>query len=370
MDRPLRILHAVVNMNRGGAETLIMNLYRNMDRKLIQFDFLTSKPGEFDEEIEKLGGKVHRIPYMTDVGHLQYQKELRAFFQKNCYSVVHAHMDKMSGFVLHAAKKYGVPIRIAHSHNTSSEGGFAARLYKELAGLFIERSVTHRFACSSEASRWLFKKTSHQALVIKNGVEAHLFKYSEWTRESIRKDLGLKPNHFVLGHIGRFQKQKNHAFLVKLLKDLIQVDPRFHLLLVGDGDLRQATEQLFTEAGVRENVTFLGVRSNVNELLQAMDVFVFPSFHEGLPVTLVEAQSTGIPCLISNRISTEVDLGMNLVSFLSIETTEEWIDQLIHIHQMERVRNSDLDQIKKQGYDIRDTAEQTATIYLQLGGTG
>lgn len=167
MGSPLRILHVVVNMNRGGAETLLMNLYRNIDRTKIQFDFLTCKPGVFDDEIIELGGKIQRISYISDVGHFRYMKELETFFvNNNYYSIVHCHMDKMSGLVLKAANKAGVPTRISHSHNTQSEGSLVAKLYKWYAGQSIFLNSTNFFACSGEAAKWLFPKSVGKSILI------------------------------------------------------------------------------------------------------------------------------------------------------------------------------------------------------------
>src|SRR5690625_4425482 len=205
MDSPLRILHVVVNMNRGGAETLIMNLYRNINRSKVQFDFLTFKPGVFDTEIKNMGGRVHRIPYITDRGHIGFTQALSQFFKKQReYKVIHSHMDKMSGFILKFAKKAKIPIRIAHSHNTESEGGLLAKVYKWYGGSHILTSATHFYACSNKAATWLFKNKSKEAYILKNGIETNQFTFSPNARQTIRSELKLKKDTLVLGHVGRF----------------------------------------------------------------------------------------------------------------------------------------------------------------------
>ncbi|MGF9953948.1 glycosyltransferase family 1 protein [Bacillus mycoides] len=364
MDCPLRILHVVVNMNRGGAETLIMNLYRNIDRNKVQFDFLTCKEGVFDTEISELGGKVHRIPYITDGGHNEYIKSLDNFFESHQeYKIVHSHMDKMSGFVLRAAKKAGIPVRIAHSHNTSSEGGVAAKVYKWYAGKYILRSATHLLACSDAASRWLFAGKTDTATIFKNGIEPEKFSFSPEIRKQIREELNLTVDNFVVGHVGRFAHQKNHGFLIEVFAQLVKLRRDSVLVLVGDGPLRVKIEQKVEELNLGANVKFLGIRSDIDHLLQAFDVFAFPSIHEGLPVTLIEAQGAGLSCVISDAITKEVDMGAGLVSFESINTSPEiWAQDILDVNK----RMQDVEgYIKKEGYDISESATWLENFYLQ-----
>lgn len=332
MGTPLRVLHVVVNMNRGGAETLIMNLYRNIDRSKVQFDFLTCKEGVFDEEIVKLGGKVHRIPYVTDVGHRGYIKALNTFFSSHPqYKIVHSHMDKMSGLVLRSAKKARVPVRIAHSHNTSSEGGATAKIYKWYAGKSIGTCATHLLACSNAAARWLFADKADTAKILKNGIDCDRFLFRPEIRKQVRKELQIEQEAFVIGHVGRFAYQKNHTYLIDLFAQLTQFRPNSILLLAGEGPLRLEMEKKVKDLNMENHIRFLGVRSDIERILQAFDVFVFPSIHEGLPVTLVEAQGVGLPCIISDAITKEVDLGMNLVEHVPLADKMAWIEKMKNI---------------------------------------
>ncbi|RKD23165.1 glycosyl transferase family 1 [Ammoniphilus oxalaticus] len=363
MGRPLRILHSVVNMNRGGAETLLMNLYRNIDRTKIKFDFLTNKEGVFDPEIEQLGGRVYRIPYITDVGHFGYIKALDRFFKDHQqYKVVHSHMDKMSGFVLRAAKRAGVPMRIAHSHNTSSEGGAFARLYKWYAGTRISSNASHLFSCSREAAKWLFHSQAAHSAILKNGIESERFLFSPDVRLQVRRDLGLTEDHFVLGHVGRFNRQKNHRFLIEMFAELQKVKKDARLILTGDGPLRPEIEQQVKDFGLDERVTFLGVRSDIDRLMQAFDVFAFPSFHEGLPVTLIEAQGAGLPCVLSDTITKEVDLGMQLVHYCPLGDMTSWLEKILESSNASR--KSSAKALFRNGYDISDTAVWLGDFYL------
>ncbi|MDR7239988.1 glycosyltransferase family 1 protein [Neobacillus drentensis] len=367
MGNPLRILHVVVNMNRGGAETLIMNLYRNIDRSNVQFDFLTCKEGEYDKEIESMGGKIHRIPYISDVGHFKYVKELDKFFYAHSdYKVVHSHLDKMSGIVLRSAKRAKIPIRISHSHNTYSEGGMAARIYKWYVGLFIPSYATNLFACSNKAAEWLFKDRSLTTEIIKNGIESERFSFSLTTRKEVRKELNLESNIFVLGHVGRFSHQKNHTYLIDVFAKFNKMHKESVLILVGDGPLRTDIEKKVMNLNLKDKVKFIGIRSDINRLLQAFDVFVFPSLHEGLPVSLIEAQGSDVPCLISDNISKEVDLGSKLVEFLPLNDKYKWVKKMMDISSRKISRKSMSILISERGYEAKDTADQIEDFYLSV----
>ncbi|NHM29288.1 glycosyltransferase family 1 protein [Neobacillus terrae] len=363
MSKPIRILHVVVNMNRGGAETLIMNLYRNMDRSKVQFDFLTCREGVFDSEIKELGGTIHRIPYI-EAGHFGYIRSLNMFFSNNNdYTIVHSHLNKMSGFVVRAAKKHGIPYCISHSHNTSGEGGILAKSYKWYSGMFISSNTDYTFACSHTAAKWLFGK-SNEAKLLNNGIELEKFSYSPDIRLLKRRELGIS-DQLVIGHVGRFTKQKNHKFLIEVFAEFVKRRPDSILLLCGDGVLRKDIENRVIELNIQDKVKFLGVRSDINQLLQAFDIFLFPSLHEGLPVTLIEAQAAGIPCLISDEITNEVDLGLGLMEFLQLKSKDLWVTKLekFKVNKIER-QTSKLKILRDRGYDIKNTAKWLQDFYI------
>ncbi|MEC0264419.1 glycosyltransferase family 1 protein [Paenibacillus anseongense] len=367
MGDPIRILQVVVNMNRGGAETLLMNLYRNVDRSKVQFDFLTSKPGVFDAEIVEMGGRIHRIPYVSDIGHTKYMQALEHFFETHPhYQIVHAHMDKMSGFVLRAAKKAGAPVRIAHSHNTSSEGGLAARAYKWVAGTFISSCATHFVACSNKAAKWLFANKVNKAMILKNGIESEKFAFSPEVREQVRQELGLSSESYVLGHVGRFAHQKNHSFLIDIFAKLHQEKPNAVLILAGDGPLRAEIEQKVEALHLHGKVKFLGVRSDITYLLQAFDLFVFPSWHEGFGIAAIEAQVAGLPCILSNVIPREADVGMQLVDFLPLSNKEIWVNKIKSIIEKDTSRLEFSGVFKSSEYEIKNTAEWAEGFYLSV----
>lgn len=354
-------------MNRGGAETLIMNLYRNIDRSKIQFDFLTCKEGVFDSEIKNLGGQIYQIPYISDVGHWEYVRELKNFFIANAhYKIVHSHLDKMSGLVLRAAKQAGIPIRISHSHNTRSEGGRVARLYKWFVGNYIVPNSTHLVACSSDASNWLFKEKKTSTMILNNGIDPDKFIFSSEIRKTIRNELNIEDTQFVLGHVGRFNDQKNHLFLLDVFSQFNSEEKNSVLILVGDGDLRPEIEKKIKDLNLEGKVQLLGIRSDINHVLQAFDLFIFPSLHEGLPVSLVEAQGAGLPCVISDHISQEVDLGFKLIEYASLSNQSSWLEKIKNIKSTQIDRNGVLDLLLKSGFNIRNTAGFLEDYYFSL----
>lgn len=363
----IRVLHVVVNMNRGGAETLLMNLYRKIDREKVQFDFLTCKAGAFDEEIVRLGGRVHRIPYVTDVGHMRFKKRVENFLLKNDqYKIVHSHMDKMSGIVLRSAQQANVPVRIAHSHNTESEGGFLTKAYKWYAGRLILPSATHLYACSQAAAKWLFHHQSEKAFIFKNGIDMSTFEHSPDVRQEVRKELEISNDTLVLGHVGRFSSQKNHLFLLDAFAKVNQREPNSLLLLAGDGPLKPAIMKRIKELKVENKVKLLGVREDIERLLQAFDQFIFPSHHEGLPVTLIEAQGAGLPCIISRNITKEVDMGTGLVHYLPITNATLWGEKILHIAMKKQARKVPQSALRERGYDIKKTAKTAQKAYSSL----
>ncbi len=364
----IRILHAIGIMNRGGAETLIMNLYRNMDRSQVQFDFLThqSKPGVFDEEIIDKGGRIFHVPYGISSGHFTYVRALDDFFQNHPeYRVVHSHMNETSGLILRSAKKAGVPVRIAHSHTSNPIYSFIKSLYfKGYAKRLLPNNATHFFACSARAGQYLFGRKiieSGNMILLKNGVSSSQFSFNPKIRDNIRSHMGLDSNTLVIGHVGSFQTVKNHTFLLDVFAELHK-RKKVALLLLGDGDLRPQMEQKAANLGLSHCVHFLGVREDVAQLMQAMDVFVFPSLFEGLPVTLVEAQATGLRCLISDTITKEVDMGAGLIQFAKLGDASDWAHKVL---QSPHSRMDTTPYIRKQGYDIAEVGKWLQGSYIK-----
>uniref|UniRef100_UPI00313BE79F glycosyltransferase family 1 protein n=1 Tax=Bacillus sp. OTU2372 TaxID=3043858 RepID=UPI00313BE79F len=353
-------------MNRGGLETMLMNYYRQMDRNKIQFDFMVHRDeeGHYDQEILNLGGKIFRMPPIRPGNYSIYFDLLDEFFKEHReYKVVHSHNNENSSFVLKAAKKAGIPCRIAHSH--LSDLGIDLKIpFRLYARYYLRNNPNNYFACSKKAGQWLFGKkiaNSKELRVLNNAVNVNEFKFDETVRKNIRDQLGIK-DELVLGHIGRFNKQKNHEFLIEIFKNVHQKCPKALLLLIGEGNLRTSIEKKVANLGLSSHVRFLGIRSDVSNLMQAMDLFVFPSLFEGLPVVMVEAQAAGLKCIVSDEITKESDI-TGRVEFISLNKSPDYWAKQILFTSYEHADTSEY--FKKNGYDSVTMADWLANFYKE-----
>ncbi len=357
---PIKVLQIVTTMNRGGLETMLMNYYRQIDKGKIQFDFLVHTPNvsDYDKEIESLGGHVYHISRLIPWSQ-SYKKELKVFFFNHPeYKVVHVHQDCLSSVALSVAKECEIPIRIAHSHNSNQDHNL-----KYLVKLHYMKSIpayaTDLFACGKDAGDWMFR--GHLYQILNNAVNTKDYKYDKDLSYKIKSSLNLQ-DKIVYGHVGRFNEQKNHAYLIDIFNEILKKQSNAHLLLVGDGDLRSSIEEKIKSLKLEDHITLTGVRSDVNELLQAMDVFVFPSLYEGLPFVLVEAQSSGLPCLISNTIPQDCVL-TNLIHYKDLnDSAESWANEAI---ELSHNTNREFQQsIIEKGFDIQTEALKLQNFYL------
>lgn len=323
----MRILQVVNDMHRAGLETMLMNYYRNIDRTKIQFDFLTHRPykSDYDDEILSLGGRMYYAPRLYPQNYIQYFRWMDKFFEEHLeYQIMHSHIDSMSYLPLLAAKRANVPVRIAHSHNTSIDRDLKYPL-KQLFRTRITKVANEYCACGEEAGKFLFGNRDFK--VIPNAIETERFIYKEEVRKRVRKELRFT-DEFVVGHVGRLSYQKNHEFLLEIFAQLYTIYLGARLLLVGIGEKEQELRNKVQKLGLEDVVIFLGNRNDVNELYQAMDVFVMPSFFEGIPVTGIEAQFSGLTCVFSDRVPQEVDFSGNC-EFLSLKTdAKSWAQRI------------------------------------------
>lgn len=362
------MIHCVAGLNNGGYESLIMNLYRAIDRSKVQFDFITSFPGVFDQEVESMGGRLFRIPFITQKGPFVYRRELDRVLQAHSECrIVHSHMDKFSGLVMARAKKFDFPVRIAHSHATGNEGNFLFHLVKDYYGKMVLPNATHLFACGTDAAQWMFGEKAAQAHILKNGIDPDRFSSALAERAAVRNELEIPPDAPVFGHVGRFCPVKNHSFLLDIFAAVHKIDSKALLLMVGDGELRAEMEKKAADLGIAGAVRFLGLRQDIPRMLAAMDCFVFPSLREGLPVTLIEAQASGLPVLASSTITQEVCV-TPLVQQMSLEApAEEWANTAVSMALTgQKERSCPVQQLADAGYDIRRTAKELEEFYLGL----
>ena len=244
------------------------------------------------------------------------------------------------------------------------KGEWQTKVYKSYAGKYILPSATHLFACSNSAAKWLFANKADKALILKNGIECDKFVYSPITEKSIREELNLTEENFIVGHVGRFNHQKNHSFLVEIFSEIVEFNPNAYLLLIGEGPLKKEIQKRVTELDLIDKVKFLGVRNDVHHILKACNVMLFPSLHEGLPVTLIEAQGSGLPCIISDVITKEVDIGAGLIQYENLKSSPQvWAEKIFHSHA--ELKDTS-EYIKKSGFDIKKSSVWLQDYYLNL----
>lgn len=344
---------------------MLMNYYRQMDRSKIQFDFLVhrSERGHYDQEIMDLGGRIFRMPQIKPGNYSLYFKRLDQFFMDHPrYQVVHSHINENSSFVLKAAKKAGIACRITHSH--LSDLGIDIKLpFRLYARLAMKDNPSSYFACSKKAGEWLFGKrisSTGKVVVLNNAVDVKQFAFNSAIRDEIRAELAAE-DRLVIGHIGRFNQQKNHDFLIDVFKAVHEREPSSLLVLAGEGHLQPLIEAKINRLGLSEHVRLLGVRNDVSNLLQGIDIFLFPSLFEGLPVVLVEAQAAGLSCVVSDTITSETDITGRL-QFISLkQKADYWAEQIMSTPR-EHADTSDSLRIK--GYDTTTMAQWLSDYYM------
>lgn len=366
----IRVLQVFNSMNCGGAENMIMNLYRNIDRTKVQFDFLvhTERKCFFDDEILSLGGRIYHAPRYNVANHFLYKKWWKSFLSKHKeYRVVHGHMYSIAPIYLRVAKKHGATT-IVHSHSTSELAGIKELIKSQLRKR-AKNSADYMFSCSAAAGLWLYGKDAVEKdnhYILKNAVDTDRFLYNENIRDEVRKEFDIE-NKLVIGHVGRFMEAKNHKFLLDIFETVLRTNENSVLLLVGGGPLENEIKQKAESLGIIDKIVFAGVRNDTHRLLQAMDCFVFPSVYEGLPVAVIEAQASGTPCLVSDSVTEEVCI-TDLITRLSInESPEVWAEE---IGKKESI-SGEMDmrgKIADSGYDIKTTAQWLQNFYTENAG--
>ena len=365
MKYPIRVLQVVTYMGRGGLETMLMNYYRHIDHSKVQFDFLTHREfdGDYDKEIKDLGGNVYHLSNLNPLS-TSYKKSLNDFFENHPeYKIVHSHLDCMAGIPLKYAKLNHVPLRIAHAHNSNQ-----TKDLKYLVKLFYKRNIkknaNYLFACGDEAGKWMFNTNNFK--VLNNAINARDYTFNINIRNDKRKEFCISDDSILVGHVGRFFPQKNHEFLIDIFYEIHKMDKNTELLLFGDGPLRQNIEIKVKNLKLESNVKFMGIKQNINEYMQAMDIFLLPSFYEGLPVVGVEAQTSGLSCIFSTNVTEEAKLIEDTIYIDLDKGAKYWAEQALQFKETQRKDKSSL--IAERGFDIKKEARKLQNYYLNLLG--
>ena len=371
MEQPIRILMLFTILNRGGAETMVMNYYRKMDRTKVQFDFVVQRPerGAYEEEIEALGGKVYRMMPLHPLTFGKYRQQIAAFLEEHPeYRVIHGHTSELAYFFLKEAAKRKVPHLLAHAHSANAlwDSKWPIRTYFKFQ---LRKYITQGFTCSQRAAEWLFgKKGMEKALLQRNAIDTERFLFQADDRKRHRMTWGIDEDCLVMGHVGSLTEIKNHAFLLSVFHRVHQAVPHSRLVLVGQGWLKERLERQASALGIRDAVMFLGERKEVPELLSAMDVFVLPSISEGFSMATLEAQCNGLPCLVSDILPEEVRI-TPLVKALSLKEPKEiWAEKVVELvrNRKHENRTGYAAVIEKAGYDIQTNAEWLQNYYSNL----
>lgn len=371
---PVKVLYFVDRMLRGGIQSLVIDWVSRFDKQKIHVDFLLLDDGkeyELEQTLKELGCTVYKLKGIwvkTPIDFIKYKYAVKSFFKEHHdYKVVHMHSSSKNYMILKYAKKYDIPIRIAHSHNIDFQ---TKNSLKKLIGNLFKKPLikyaTDYFACSKIAGEWLFGEDiveSDKFRVIHNAVDYDKFKFNENIRKNMRKKFGFKENDIVIGNVGRFAQQKNHDFLIDIFNECYKINSNYRLLLVGIGELEQEIKNKVSILGLEKEVVFAGFRKDVNCCMQAMDLFLMPSLHEGLPVVGVEAQASGLTCYMSKDVITpEVKIADN-VYFISLnKSSKDWAEKIITSNND---RTNNFNKLNNDGYIIDSVIKTLEKYYLE-----
>ena len=359
-----RILHVLGSLDRGGTESMLMNYYRHIDREKVQFDFVIHTPNhcDFEDEVLSLGGIIHRVPRFTLINMIQYKRAWKRFFsQHREYQIIHIHHFLIAGIVLPIAAREGISVRIAHSHNTKPPIFILKERIMWLFHRDLIKYSTLRLACSYDAGKYLFGDEPFQ--IFYNAIETDKFQFDEDKRNKIRNEFGFNGKDLVIGHIGSFRtRQKNHSFLIDIFYELSKVRQNVKLLLIGNGGLMNEIKSKVNSLGLTDKCVFAGVREDVPDLLSAMDIFLLPSFFEGLTVVGIEAQASGLPCIFSDTLSNDTCI-TDLVTKVSLEKDAKYWATVVNSVDIGKERASYHCEVAKAGYDVNMNIKKLSGFY-------
>ncbi|MGM9608701.1 MAG: glycosyltransferase family 1 protein [Eubacteriales bacterium] len=363
-EKVIRVAQVIGMAIDGGVEACIMNYYRHIDRTKVQFDFFVESTSKIidKDEIEAMGGRVVIIPHYSHP--FTYLRVLERLFREGHYDIVHSNMNTLSVFPLLAAKRAGIPVRISHNHSTWGRHEPLRNLMKFFLRPTAKWFATEYAACSLRAAEWMYGKRKVKAgkvTVFNNAVDPSRFSFRPETRVRIREENGWEED-FIVGHIGRFMKQKNHEFLVKIFAEVVKREPRARLVLVGDGELRPKVTRQVEKLGLSARVSFVGAVTNPEDYYMAFDAFVLPSRYEGLPVVGVEAQTAGLPCFFSDKVTREVLLTPH-AKMLPLDSPTHWAEEIC---AGAPVSDRGDDAVNISAFDIREQGKQMTAFYKMI----
>lgn len=359
-----RVLIITYKLDIGGLENVLMNYFRNINRDEVNIDFLINEKGETDytREVKALGSNVYYTDRLGEQGLIKYINSLVYIIKKNgTYDVIHVNMEQRGGIACLAGLLAGVKVRICHSHTTSVSAMYS-KLLMPLYRLFIKISATKLLACGKSAGHFMLGKKFE---VLPNAIDVNKFaNVDESLVKAFKNSYSLPDNAVLLGHVARLSKEKNQLFLIELMAELSKKsDMDYRLIIVGDGEEKNKILKFAKEKDVIDRIVFTGFRDDVNVLMNVFDVFLLPSFYEGLPLTVVEAQAAGVQCILSNNITTEVDLGLGLVEFLSIKDVSSWAAYIVNFRKKVINKNLINTKFKEQCYEIKACVKRLETYY-------
>lgn len=366
----IKVLHYVSIMNRAGQETFLMNMYRKIDREKIQFGFLCTvdEEGDYDAEIKELGGEIYHFSLSAAggaAGQIKNYKAVKHAFRKYTdeYDIIHIHNYHAFDMTLSAiaALRAGAKKVVVHSHNSSAD--YHMELHKVFRPIISHLPVT-RLACTQDAGKWMY--TTNDFQVISNGIDVEKFKYNSKIRDQVRTELGLKEK-FVIGHVGRFETQKNHELIMKVFSQYAKEDEEAVLLLVGTGSLQDKMKATARSLKIEDRVIFLGVRSDINDLYQGMDLFFFPSLFEGLGIVAIEAQVAGLPCIFTKTLPKELDISDEIIRCNLNAGIEEWVAAIKKAKNLSKTstRSDNIEKVRNAGFDAEYSMTCLTKVYLE-----
>ncbi len=370
--KKIRVLHILDELNTGGAERIVFTYFQNIDHSKFQWDFVITryadqtKKGMLEDMVESLGGRIFRVHRKRE-NYYKHIIDIDRIIREGNYDIVHSHLDELSAFYLKSAKKYGVKTRICHSHLSGAKRGKCVEIVCALLKPVMNTYTTDKFACGVAAARSLWGEKaldSGSVYIMKNAIDTKDFTFNQLNRKKIRDYLSCKTNTVLLGFVGRLSNQKNPEYVIEIFNCYHKLNPNSLLVLVGEGEKKDRLMRMVAEYGISDSVSFMGRRNDISQIMMGLDVFLLPSRFEGLPIVMVEAQSTGLECFVSDKITKEVSINEN-IHYLSIDVDPEiWTEEIMK-KSITIDRTKAYNEVVKQGYEIRMAANSLSDYYIK-----